>query len=702
MATLEKIRNQAGLLIAVVGVALFAFIIGDFLNSGSTYFGPSRERVGKVAGKELSIYDFQRDIATVTEVLKMQYRQNPSEGEVREIVWNSFVEQALLGSETGKIGMTVTTAELKEVTLGINVHPIVRQIPYFSNEQGVFDPNQVINFLNFINKEDWSRQEIEMGMKAQADQLRNYWLFWENRLKQQILAEKYQTLIAKAMSAPDAVAAIVANLNSVETDAACVRRMFYTVPDSAVTIKDNELQAKYNELKERMFKTDGFRSVKAIAFDIVPSQEDFANAEGLAQDAKTQLENFSAEEIGLFISQVTDPSVPYVSYFRPEKDIDLSFRDFAFVAPKGSIADVMLRGEFYKTAKVMSDVELRPDSVKVSHILIQRDTEAEAQRVADSLVTALNRGANFAALVEQYSADQGSVAEGGELGWFREGNVGVESFDNAVFTAKAGGVVTVTLPQGVHVFKVLERTAPVKKVRLAEVAIRVEPSTATYGKIYNQANQFILTNRTLEAFEIAAKEQGLMVRPLDRLAKNQPSVHVFEESRPIIRWAWENKEGAVSGVFEVPNKFVVAALSQVVEEGFIPFKLVEDQVKAELLKDKKAEFLISEMKGAALESISPVDTLRNIRFAQSSFPGIGREPVIAAVAYAKSVNETSAPFRGNTGVFMLKALDKRDVPSDTSYEARLMNDNIFSAVSRGLFESLKKNAKIEDNRFTFF
>ncbi|MDR1729655.1 MAG: SurA N-terminal domain-containing protein [Prevotellaceae bacterium] len=705
MATLEKIRNQAGLLIAVVGIALFAFIIGDFLNSGSTYFGPSRERVGEVAGKDLNINNFQRDIATITDVMKMQYNQNPPEGEIRDIVWNSFVEQSLLNSETEKIGMSVTTAELKDATFGANMHPLVSQIPYFRNEQGAFDRNTMVSFFTYINKEDWTNEEKNAGLDAQAQQLHNYWLFWENRLKQQILAEKYQTLITRAMSASNAIAAITAGLNNVETDAACVRKMFYTIPDSTVSVTEAELQTKYNELKERMFKTDGFRSVQAITFNIVPSQEDFINAENLAKDTKAQLEQLPDEEIGLFVSQVTDPSVPFAPYFRTEKDIDQSFKNFAFTSPKGAIAEIMLQGEFYKTAKVMSDVELRPDSVKISHILIQRATEAEAQRVADSLVAVLNGGADFAALAAQYSADQGSIAAGGELGWFREGNVGVENFDNAVFTAKAGSVVAVTIPQqGVHVFKILERTVPVKKVKLAETAIRVEPSTATYNKIYNQANQFILANRTLESFEAAAKEQGLMIRPLDRLAKNQTSVYAFDQSRPIIRWAWENKVGTVSEVFEVPNMFVVAVVSQAVEAGFIPFKIVEEQVKAELLKDKKTELLISEIKGAGgLESLSPLDTLRNIRFSQSSFGNIGREPAVAAVAYATGANGISAPFRGNAGVYVLKALDKRDVPAETnSAEVQLMNDNIFSAVSRGLFESLKKNVKIEDNRFVFF
>ena len=689
MATLEKIRNRAGLLIGVVGVALFAFIIGDFLNSGSTYLGPSRERVGKVAGRELSIFEFQQEMATVTEVMKM-HRQTPSDGEIRDMVWNSFVEESLLLSEAEKIGMSITSAELAEVTLGENLHPLMRQIPLFYNEQGVFDQSILPNVLNYINTEE-------------GRQLRDYWLYWENRIKRQVLTDKYQALIIKAMAATNAEATIVADLNSKETDAACARRMFYTVPDSIIPVSDKELQAKYETMKER-FKTDGYRSLKAIIFDIIPSGEDHEATESIVQEAKLHLQNLSDEELALFIPQETDPSVPFNPYFRTENDIDPIFRDFAFIAPKGSISDVMFDNGFYKTAKVMSDVELRSDSVKMSHILIQRATEEESQRVADSLVAELKKGADFAALVAQYSANTSTIPEGGDLGWMREGAVGVENFDNTVFSARIGEVVTVAIPmQGVHVIKITGKTAPVKKVRLAEIANKVEASTATISKIYNQANQFILANRTLESFEAAAKEQNLMIRPLDRLGKNQSSVYLFDQARPVVRWAWENKEGAVSEVFEVPNMFVVAAVSEAVEAGHIPFRFVTDQVKVEFLKDRKADLLIDEMKGITdLGSISPVDTLRNIRFSQVTFGNIGREPVIPAMARATNVDQLSVPVRGSMGVYVLKVLDKREVPADAGMEAYLLNNNIYTAVSRGIFESLKKNVKIEDNRFNFF
>ncbi len=694
MATLEKIRNQAGLLIVIVGIALFAFIIGDFLNSGNTYFGASRERVGEVAGKELTIYDFQKDIATATEVAKSM-GQTMSDGDARDMVWNNFVEQSLLNNETEKIGMNVTSEELKEAILGENVHPLVRRIPLFINEQGVFDQNRLINLLSYINRER-TDEEKEAGID-EAEQVRNYWLFWENRIKQQVLAEKYQMLVVKAMSATDTFAAILAGLNSQETDALCARKLYYTIPDSTVSVTNQDLQVKYKAMKET-FKTDGFRSVKTVAFQITPSPEDFASAESLAQETKAQLEDFSGEDIGLFISQVSDPSVPYIPYFRTENDIAQEFRTFAFNEPKDKISDIALYGEFYKTAKVMSNVELRPDSVKISHILIQRASDEEAQRVADSLVTELNKGANFTALVSQYSANQASIPMGGELGWFREGVAGLDNFDETVFTAKVGNVVTVAIPQqgGVHVIKIMERTAPVKKVKLAEVAIKVDPSSTTYSKIFNQANQFVIANRTLESFETAAKDQGLMVRPLDRLAKNQSSVYYFEQSRPIIKWAWENKEGAVSDVFEVPGMFVVAAVYQAVEEGYIPFTYVADQVKVELLKDKKADLLVTEMKEIADLGSLPVDTLKNIKFSQNSFGSIGREPVFPAVACATNVSEKSNPVKGNMGVYVLKVLDKREVQTDVNAETKILNDNVFSTVSRGLFESLKKNVKIDN------
>ena len=70
MATLEKIRSKAGLLVLVVGVALFAFIIGDFLNSGSTYFRQSQEKIAEVDGVVIKIQEFQNRVDEMNEMYK--------------------------------------------------------------------------------------------------------------------------------------------------------------------------------------------------------------------------------------------------------------------------------------------------------------------------------------------------------------------------------------------------------------------------------------------------------------------------------------------------------------------------------------------------------------------------------------------------------------------------------------------------------
>ena len=97
MATLEKIRSKAGLLVLVVGLALFAFIIGDFLNSGSTYFRQSQEKIAIVDGEVINIQDYQTRVDEMSEMYKMQTGQNslPEEymSQIRQSVFDAMVQE---------------------------------------------------------------------------------------------------------------------------------------------------------------------------------------------------------------------------------------------------------------------------------------------------------------------------------------------------------------------------------------------------------------------------------------------------------------------------------------------------------------------------------------------------------------------------------------------------------------------------------
>jgi peptidyl-prolyl cis-trans isomerase D len=692
MATLERIRNKAGLLIAVIGVALFAFIIGDFLNSGTTLFGNSRDKVGNVDGVELSINEFQKQVSLISNMGRMS-GYSYTDGQIRDIVWTTFVNETLLNSEAEKTGLAVTAQELKDKMFGPNFHPLMYQTPLFRNEQNVFDPNRVLAIYS---------QMDQPGNEAIKEQ----WLYIEKNIKEQILAEKYLSLVSKSIAPTKADRELSANLDKEIVDFAYIRQPYFSIPDSSVSVTKKEIETKYNETKED-YKTDGYRTVQAIVFDIIPSAVDSVKTLERTTEVRKRLKSMSTEEIYAAAPQLTSAEMPVDFSFKSENEVDPLFRTFAFAASSDSVSEIVLSAGAYKMAKVVSPIQQVSDSVKISHIVIQRANEAEAMRIADSLKTALNNGDDFAALAQKFSIDKNTASQGGDMGWFTEKFMG-ELADRLLFGVKGDILVNTLSPeQGmVQVLKITDKTAPKSKVRLAIISNKIEPSNTTYRNVYAKANQFIVNNKTLESFQNAANEQGLQIRSLPQLSRNQSDVYVLEQARPIIKWAWENDKGAVSSeVYTVSqNQYAVAAVSEAVEPGYIPLKDISENVKTVLIKEKKGEIIKEKLKGVAdLSAYPPVDTLRNIRFSQSTLTNIGRAPLVTAEATLTPVNQISEPVDAGMAIYLLKVLDKREAaPVDLNNDGARMQAEIKAGVERGLFESLKKNADIEDNRYFFY
>jgi peptidyl-prolyl cis-trans isomerase D len=692
MATLERIRNKAGLLIAVVGVALFAFILGDFLNSGTTLFGTSKNKVGKVNGIDLSINEFQEQVSLTSDIGRMS-GYNYSDGQIRDIVWTTFVNETLLNSEAEKIGLTVTSQELSNQMFGENVHPLIYQSPLFRNEQNMFDPNRVMYVFSQMNAP---------GNEA----VKTHWLYLEKNIKEQLLARKYLSMVAKAVAPTVEERQLFANLDKEAVDAAYIRRPYFTVPDSAVTVTEKELQAKYNETKEE-YKTEGYRTLQVVVFDIHPSTDDSVKTLERVKEVRKRVAKMSTDELFVAAPQFTSAEIPVDLTYKSESEVDPMFSTFAFTASMDSVSEIIFSEGAYKIARVMTPVRQVPDSVKVSHIVIQRTNVAEALRVADSLKIALNNGADFSLLAQRFSIDENTKPQGGDMGWFTEKFMG-EMADQLLF-AGIGEITVHTLSpeQGVvRILKVTGKTAPKRKVKLAVISNKIEPSNTTYRNVYTQANQFIISNKTLESFQNTAKEQGLQLHSLPQLARNQSEVYVLPQARPIIKWAWENGEGAVSSeVYSVSqDQYAVAAVSEAVDPGYIPFKYALEALEGVVRKEKKEQMIKKELQDVTdLALYPPVDTLRNIRLRQTILPGIGRAPMVTAAVLSTPVNQLSEPVDGGTAVYLVKVLDRKEAaPIDIQRDQEQAKMELRSRVERGLFESLKKNAKIEDNRHYFY
>lgn len=560
MATLEKIRNKAGLLVLVVGLALFAFIIGDFLNSGSTYFRQTQERVAKVDGEVIKIQDYQERVDEMSEMYKMQTGSAnlPEEymTQIRQSVYDGMVQDVVLNEATANLGMGVSPEELFDMVQGENIAPAIQQMQMFVNPQtGIFDKAALLSFLKTIDDDNIAGQNPDQ--QAQLAKARSFWMFWEKNIKRQRLEQKYTTLLSKAVSANILDAKDAFDGNAESSDIVYAMQSYASIPDSTIEVSKSEIEKLYNQRKE-LFKQKEGKVIKYIAVDIRPSKEDYDKA---SADIEALKEEFVASErVADVVNENSE--VPYMDAFFAETALDPEMKQFVTVSQVGAVYGPVFENDKYRMFKLV-DKTTAPDSVKVSHIMLANaGDEARTKVLADSLMTVLNGGANFAEIAKQYSADQ-AAEQGGELGWFTEVTAlrGVnEDFKKAVFSAPVNGLSVVKSLYGTHIVKVTEKTSNVNKYKVADIDMTVSPSSKTYSNIYNELNQFVSKNSDIAKLDDAAKEAGYNLLSNVTVTTGDQLLGTIKNSRPVIRWAFQNDKGKISEIFECDDKFVIAAV----------------------------------------------------------------------------------------------------------------------------------------------
>lgn len=710
MATLEQIRERKKLLIGAILFALLAFVVGDAIqNIPSIRSG--KNDVGSVEGKTMSAPNFQKQVSVMSNIFQAS-GQNLKEGEVRDAAWNSFIQSEVLNNESEATGLSVTPSELKEATLGDNPHPMMRQIPLFYNQNQQFDPSILYQVLAKIEEEE------EQGIvDEEGKSLKSYWLFWEKRIQEQILTDKLNKLVASAMSAPKAEINFLKEIYKNEKKVALVSKQYSTLADSTFVPSEADLKKKYEEKKEN-FKTEKFRDVKCVAFNITATELDFEETaekiNATAEDFKTIGEN----ELPYFVSQESDPNYPFNGFYRTESEIDPIFKDFAFSAKKDSVAPVVLDGTTYKTARVLSNVINRADSVNVNAIAVGGTSIEDATNRADSLIAVIKAGADFKEIAQKHSADPNGRQTGGEWGWLREGLSGSAEFDSIVFSAKVGDVVKVSTPQAVLVVKVNQKTAPVKKVRVAIIANKVVPGKKTEEEAFDKANNFISINNTKEKFMKAAEEGNYIVRPLGPITENQHDLIVVSDGRQIVKWAFDAELNEVCPKpFRVVDNtgvsmYIATVLTDVVENGYwdelsgnplyIPFsnEIAQNQLKRAVIKDMKAEKLEAEIDPAGdLTAIGKIDTV-TVSMNMISIPNVGREPALIA-KIAQSKDNQVGEIKGDRGVYAFRVLSTSESPA-AEVNAENVKENVRRYVYSHLVGTMMEEAEVEDNRSFFF
>ncbi|MBI9067807.1 MAG: SurA N-terminal domain-containing protein [Salinivirgaceae bacterium] len=697
MATLQKIRNNAGLLVSIfIGFALLAFIMGDLLKSGSSMFSKSRTEVAEIAGKSVPIQLYQGKVDETIE----NYKRNTGKASVdaltmtqlQDQTWEQLLREYIMQDEYAELGIGISGQELFDMVQGNNIDPQIQQIPIFQNQEtGQFDRTLVIQFLK--------NMELDPSGNAQTS-----WNAFEKALSQEKISKKYNTLIEKSLFVTSAqVKNEVVNKN-LKVDFDYVALKFNTVSDSAISYTDKDINAYYAANKDK-FKRDESREINYVTFVVRPTKEDEKETEKWVADMKSAFE--SDDNNAQFISLNSD--LPYNENFYSEAELPASVKELSN-AEVGTVFGPYKEDNAYKLTKV-ADIKNIPDSVKASHILIRPEDGIDAVAIADSLLKVAKGGANFAELAKKYSSD-GSAAEGGDLGWFQSGAM-VKPFSDACFFGNTGDIVVVQSQFGSHVIKIVNQSTKSKKVQLATLARNIEPSTKTYQDTYADASKFGGNNRTFTAFRDAAQKEKLGIK-VASLKRSDKKVAQIENSRQLVRWVYKGEQGEVSEIFEFGDIFLIASIKNVQEEGVAPLADVKAEIEREVKKDKKADYLIAKLNEAsknastiqivAEKTNTVVNEAKNTTFAAYSITGLGFEPEVQGIAMTAELNKIEGPIKGKNGVYVIqvKNIVQPAENLDSSNEKNLLTRSYRSRVNYQVYEAIKEASNIEDRRSEFY
>ena len=699
MATLQNIRNKSGLLLAVIGIAMLAFILGDLLKSTNSG-GGNNTNVGQVLGEDVLIQTFQKKVDEGIENWKTQNQQSilnqTTIGQIRDQIWNQHVRELVMGSEFEELGIDVSDDEFFELLQGVNVHPEISKVPSFQDsETGQFDRTKVLAYLKQIDQDE-------------TGEARNRWVGFQSYLIGLIKTSKYNSLVGKAMFVTNEEAKIDFNSSNKNATFNYVAIPFISINDADVQPTDEEIEDYYSDHKSE-YEQEASKNVDFVVYTVVPSPEDDATTKAEITELVADFETYDDYE--LMARRNSDNRNSNFTYTTQDGLQDPNWKEL-FNAEKGTVFGPYLTSPgIYRIAK-LAEVEYRPDSVEARHVLIKptqtMSLDSVNQRI-DALKLALEGGADFEVLARKHSEDPGSAIKGGDLGWFQEGQM-VDEFNEACFTSKRGDLSVVTSQFGVHLIEVTKISKSVKKTKIVYIDRNIEPSSETFDRYYSQAAQFAgkILNEGV-SFDTLIATNNLVKRSDQKVTVNKQAITGLPNSREMVRWMMTAEVNSISEVFAFDNSYVVARLTKDYPEGYSALEDVKEEITALVIKEKKALKISEGIKGSDLSSIASANATTVISdqkalFSNLSIQGVGYEPKLVGGIFGNKVGAIASPIIGEAAVYVVQvtSIDESKLDVDLSLQKSKMQTQASGYANSASYNALKEAADIQDNRGDFY
>lgn len=702
MGIIGSIRKHSGWAVAIVGIAILAFILGDLTkNNGGI------PDVGKVNGEVLTSQRFNEKVAEMENNYKVQQQttQVPAEMEdqIREQVWAQFVDESLMEEQAAKLGLRVSPAEVNDMFTGRFIHPYVRQ-SFTDPQSGQFDVRFVSQFIENFDQLDTMR--------------RMQWVELEKYCKTDREQQKYSTLINAGFYMPKALSAKVAEYAGTVANVRVVSMPFSSVSDDEAAVADADYEKYYNEHKAEFRVREELRDLEFIAFPVNPTAQDLADIQEQVNKVWAEFQTVPADEVAFFVNAESDRS--YDSSYRRANTFKAPFDEQIAAAKDGDMLAPVMAGNEWMMAKVISSA-VRPDSLRASVVYILNQnaggnimrSDAQAKSLADSVLALVNGNKmTFEQAVEQFSDDPQKGETKGDMDWQLDGGYGF--LNEELVNRPVGSCFVFEHPQGVGYFlvKVTDKTKAEKKYRVALITREIAASAATNRAVYNEANRFAGQNRNITDFTAAAQQQNLQVRSA-RVTMMSNNLSGIGNARSIVQWAYneDTKVGAVADqVYECDGMFVVVALKDVFKKGFATLEQVRPMIEQAVRLDKKGELLMAradeavkaaqDITSIAVKLNTTVDTIDSVSFADYYFDRYGMEPKVQAAISAKK-SGLVGPVKGASGVYMVQ-IDSKAPRAAADGQVTMQLEQGYRSKARMASQVLREQAEIVDQRNKFF